>query len=61
MTVIDQGSNVRSPAILRFLPLKGTAILLILDAGRAAVLTKNLDLSDRISLVESVGTASSGK
>ena len=42
--VIVQVSNVRSPAIFKTLPLKGTSIGATLDAGRFAALTQNLAL-----------------
>ena len=58
MIVIVQGSNVRSPAIFKFLPLKGTSIGAMFDAGNWADLTKNLLLSAISSFDELVGIAS---
>ena len=42
-TVIVQVSKVRSPAIFNVRPRKGTSIGVMLDAGRAAALTKKRD------------------
>ena len=56
-----QGSNVLSPAILRFLPLKGTSIIPRFDAGRAAALIRNLVESDKLSAVDPSGSEIAGK
>lgn len=45
MIVTVQLSKVLSPAIFKILPLNGTLTKPIVDAGRAAALTKNLILS----------------
>jgi hypothetical protein len=45
ITVIVQVSKVRSPANFRVLPLNATSIGVTVEAGSAADLTKNLDLS----------------
>src|SRR6056300_77944 len=59
ITVIVHSSNVLSPAIFRARPLKGTLIGAMFDAGRAAALTKNLDLAS-MSLTD-WSTTPSGK
>jgi hypothetical protein len=62
ITVIVQVSNVLSPAILRVLPLKGTSIGAIVDAGRFAALTRKralLRISFRPSTFTVLGKESS--
>jgi len=49
--VIVQTSNVLSPAILRFLPLKGTSITPTVEAGRFAALIMNLDNSETLAVL----------
>ena len=52
---------MRSPAIFKFLPLKGTSIGAMFEAGNCAALTRNLLLSAISSFDELMGIASSGK
>ena len=40
--VTDHGSKVLSPATFKMRPLKGTSMLAIVDAGRLAVLQRNV-------------------
>ena len=61
ITVTVQGSNVLSPAIFKFLPLKGIWIGVILEAGNCAALTKNLLLSSSSSELVFSGIESAGK
>ena len=42
--VTDHGSKVLSPATFKMRPLKGTSMLAIVDAGRLAVLQRNVKL-----------------
>ena len=47
--------------VFKFLPLKGTSIGAMFEAGNCAALTRNLLLSAISSLDESTGIASAGK